>query len=71
MILVVPGTILAMTPNPDLLSGPTKENARTSLSFDGSNGPTKDSLINAHTLCKMMLGRNFSIPYDTLGYITM
>ena len=56
MILVVPGTILAMTPKPDLLSGPTKENARTSLSLDGSNGPIKDPPINAPNI-KNVLGR--------------
>ena len=42
MILIAPGTILAMTPESDLLGGPTKENARTPLSPDGSNGPYKD-----------------------------
>ena len=42
MILIAPGTILAMTPKSDLLGGPTKENARTPLSPDGSNGPYKD-----------------------------
>ena len=48
MILIAPGTILAMTPKLDLLGGPTKENARTLLSPDGSNGPYKDPKNHAH-----------------------
>ena len=52
MILVAPGTILAMTPKSDLLGGPTKENARTLLSPSGSNGPIIDSKNHARTFIR-------------------
>ena len=40
MILVVPGIILAMTQFWTQQVGSNKENARTLLNLDGSNGPT-------------------------------
>ena len=55
MILIAPGTILAMTPKSDLLSGPTKENARTLIPLVRSNGPTKDTKNHALSCCPNLL----------------